>query len=90
MSDLIVLSDAPVYDVTLVVGDNGMIVCRNCRFHGCAVYDEPRAAFLHALVHQRAGHRVRRGALDGLTIASAVLQGREAREPPCRGGELLL
>lgn len=55
------------------------IVCRNCPDTGCSVHDEPGDAFRHLLHHAEAGHRVRRGLLEGLAVASAVLTAREGK-----------
>ncbi len=73
MYDLIVLADQHSYDVTVVVQQSGRIICRNCRLLDCAVFTEPRAAFLHMLTHVHARHRVRRAVLDGLAVAAAVV-----------------
>lgn len=62
--------------VVLVGAD---IVCRNCELDGCSVHAEPSGAISHLLRHVHAGHRVRRGVLEGLAVASAVLAARRER-----------
>lgn len=59
-----------------VVLVDGAIVCRNCPDTGCSVFADPGDAFLHLRRHAEAGHVVRRGSLEGLAVASAVLTAR--------------
>jgi hypothetical protein len=77
LSELI-LCDRPNYHVTVIV-TGGVVVCRNCSLTGCAVYAAPGDALAHLLRHIAAGERVRRGVLEGLAVASAVLNAQTAK-----------
>jgi hypothetical protein len=63
-----------VEDVHVVIVGK-CIVCRNCALESCAAFDSPTGAFAHMLVHTKHGHRVRRGMLEGLAVASALHSG---------------
>lgn len=53
------------------------VVCRNCKLDGCVATENLSAAIGHLLRHVHHGHRVRRGLLEGLAVASAVLTARK-------------
>lgn len=66
---------SPVSDVHVVLL-GAAVVCRNCKLDGCYATESLSAAIVHQLYHVEAGHRVRRGLLEGLAVASAVLRSR--------------
>jgi hypothetical protein len=70
-----VVEDVHVVIVGNVVIVGKCIVCRNCALESCAAFDSPTGAFAHMLVHTKHGHRVRRGMLEGLAVASALHSG---------------
>lgn len=53
------------------------LVCHNCALTGCTVHDEPSDMFRHMLRHAEVGHVVRRGMLDALALAGAILAARK-------------